>query len=255
MATPASSIRCDFYIYALFRESGAPFYIGKGKGRRWLQHVHEARSGKRGYKSHIIRDMQARGVELPKTKIHEGLSEVVAHEYEIALITAIGRHPHGPLVNQTVGGEGASGSNPNPETRAKQSAKRRGVPKSSEHVANQAEAQRGKRRSPEACANMKIAKCDHKPGAAAILAAASVNRGKKQSPEHVAKIAATKLARGSDALSAAKARGRKNSPEHVAKTAAAHRGMKRSAETCAKISEAKRASHARRRAETLLLAA
>lgn len=235
----SQSIRSDFYVYVLVRDTGVPFYIGKGRGKRWGQHAIEARSGRRGYRQHIIRDMQARGVEMPKVKLHEGLTEAVAHEYEIALIAAIGRHPHGPLVNQTDGGEGASGHKATLETRAKQSAKRRGVPKSAEHVANQADARRGKRMSLEACANMKLAKRAHIPCAAAVMAAASANRGKKQSPETLAKRAATKLARGSDTLAAAKARGRKNSPAHVAKTAAAHRGMKRSAETCANISAAK----------------
>lgn len=250
MASRVPSTRSDFYVYALFRDDGRVFYIGKGKNHRWLNHVHEAVAGKRGHRHNIIRDMLARGVEMPKIKIHEGLTNAVAIEYERALIKAIGRHPCGPLVNQTEGGEGMAGIIVSQKTRAILSAQRRGVPKSATHVFNQADAQRGKKVSPETLANLKLARHGHRPSAAAILAAASANRGRKQSPEHIAKIAATKLALGSDARAAAKARGRKNSSEHIAKTASAHRGMKRSAETCANISAGRRANIALRRTET-----
>lgn len=113
--------RSNYYVYALFRENGQPFYIGKGKGPRWTEHKSEAKAGKRGYRFNIIRGMISREFDFPRIKIHEGLTETVAYEYETALIRAIGRYPNGPLVNLTNGGEGTSGRIWTAEARAKMS--------------------------------------------------------------------------------------------------------------------------------------
>lgn len=251
----AQSIRSDFYVYVLFRETGVPFYVGKGRGRRWDQHAAEARAGRHGYRQHIIRGMQERGIDVPKIKIHEELSEIAAHQYEIALIAAIGRRPHGPLVNQTDGGEGASGFKATPETREKLSMARRGKKRPIEWVTNQANAKRGKKMSPEARANMILAKVGHKPSREAVEAAAAANRGKERAPAIVAKITCSLRTHEVRAKISAKLVGRKLSAEHVAKTVAGHLGKKRSKETCANISAAKLAASARRRAEALLRAA
>jgi hypothetical protein len=133
----AHSTLSHFYVYALFRESGVPLYIGKGCGDRWLHHEKRARNGVGGYKHEIIRGMQARGLEVIKVKLHEGLTEAVAHAYEVALIRAIGRGQAGPLVNLTDGGDGVSGFKHPP-----------GKKRSPEHVAKVAAARRGKKFSP-----------------------------------------------------------------------------------------------------------
>jgi hypothetical protein len=112
-------IRSDYYVYVLFRENGVPFYVGKGTDNRWVRHEGSARRGDRGRVYDVIRRMLALGIEVPKVKVHDGLTETVAHEYEIALIAAIGRGRRGPLVNMTDGGEGTSGWKPSPETIAK----------------------------------------------------------------------------------------------------------------------------------------
>lgn len=99
----------DFYVYALFSPlTGLPFYIGKGRGRRWLDH---GRLGDNHYNP-LIRALlkAARGLEIPKVKIRENLTETQAFEIEIAFISALGlRKAGGILLNLTEGGGGATG--------------------------------------------------------------------------------------------------------------------------------------------------
>ena len=219
MTTPGT----DFYVYVLFRDDGRPFYVGKGHGDRWLDHERRARYGRKGHRFAIIRDLQARGVELAKVKLHEGLTEATANAYEVALIAAIGRVPHGPLVNLTDGGEGASGVKPSPEAIAKSAAARRGFKHSPEAIAKMAAAKRGGKQS---------------------LATRAKRSGWKHTPEAVAKIKATHLGRKHSpetrAKMAAAALGRKMSAEAIAKSAAANRGRKASPETRAKMAAAHR---------------
>jgi hypothetical protein len=205
----ANTTRADFYVYVLFRETGEPFYVGKGANGRWLKHEFDARNGAKGHRFSIIRKLQARGLDVPKVKLHEGLTEQVAHAYEIALIAAIGRrHEGGPLANETAGGEGAS--DPSPETREKIGARTRGKRHSPEHAAKLAAMLRLRNASPEHVAKVSAA-----------------NQGKKHSPETRARLSATHL-------------GQKRSPESVAKTAAALRGREKSLEHRAKIAAANR---------------
>lgn len=270
MSADVQSTRQDFYVYALFRESGVPFYVGKGMGRRWHHHARDARAGMRGRRFNIIRDMLARGVEMPMVKIHEGLTETVALQHEVALIAAIGRHPHGPLTNLTYGGDGVAGTIQTPEhiakraeanrgrklspehiakmsaanrgkkasaeTRAKMSAVRRGRKQSPEQIAKSVQTRSGKKRSLKARQNMSVARRGSEAAMKHIAKLSAANRGKKMRPETRARMSAAKV-------------GRKQSPEHVARRVAAHIGAKRSPETCARISEALRAGYERRRAK------
>lgn len=135
-----------FYVYALFRENGVPFYIGKGQGDRWLVHEYHARATKRrDARCSIIRRMQSAGRDVPKIKLHEGLTEATACAYEIALIAAIGRDNVGPLVNLTDGGEGKSGWVTSPETRAKIGAANRGRIRTPEAIEKTAVKLRGRK--------------------------------------------------------------------------------------------------------------
>ena len=282
MATPDPSTNdARHYTYALFRENGVPFYIGKGRGRRWADHEMAARRGERGYKNAIIRDMQARGVKLVRIKIHEGLTETVAHSYEVALIAAIGRRPHGPLTNLTDGGEGfvgfkhVPGRKQTPEHIAKRSAARRGKKLSPEHIANMAATRRGRKASPETCAKMSVLRRGKKRSSESIAKGAAKMRGQKRSTASRANMSAgqrssearaeanartAELNRGRKqsaeaiAKTAAANRGRKHSPEHVAKRMVAHIGKTRSAEAKANMTRAQRAIAERRRTNAIILA-
>jgi hypothetical protein len=281
MATPASTTRSDFYVYALFRENGVPFYIGKGHGRRLADHDMAARRGDKGYRNAVIRDMHARGVELIRAKVHEGLTETAAHVYEVALIAAIGRHPHGPLTNLTDGGEGFTGLK-----------RVRGRKQSIKHIANRAAALRGKKLAPERAARLLAAnlgkkasaktrakmsaiRLGRKPTEETVKKSAMSRRGKKRTAEQCAHIAAglksskavkeqiARLAEGNrgrkhspDAIanmSAAQA-GKKQSRDHIAKRMAAHIGKTRSAAARANMKAAQIAGAERRRAAQVTLA-
>jgi hypothetical protein len=240
MATQSSSTRSDFYVYALLRDTGVPFYIGKGRGSRWKTHECEARNGTRSHKCEIIRGMKACGVEVIRVKLHEGLTEAVAHAYEIALIAAIGRCPDGPLANHTDGGEGVTGLQHTPETQARISAALRGRKWSPESIARLSATVRGRKMTPEGIAKMAASKCGSKASPEARANISAALRGKKLTPEHIENAAATK-------------RGKKQSPEHIAKLAAVRRGKKRSPESIARYRAASFIREAARRAAKALL--
>lgn len=239
-----------FYVYALFRDDGRVFYIGKGHGDRWNHHAVNARAGKRGYRFHIIRDMQARGVEMPKIKLHVGLTNLVAIEYEIALIKAIGRYPSGPLANLTDGGEGALGYIHLPETLVRMAAAAKN--KSPETRAKISAGNRGKVRSAEMRAHASAVKSGKKRSLEHVGKSAAGHRGIKATAEHRAKISAGNLGKTMSVESRAKMSvaklGKKHSTEARANMSAAKRGKKHSPEHIEKQSAAARATFALRRA-------
>ena len=91
----------EFYVYVMFKPNGSPCYVGKGSGGRWA-------IKDRSYNTHLMRIIKKYG-ELATVKVRSGLTEEEAFQVEIALISAIGRSPYGPLANLTDGGEGTSG--------------------------------------------------------------------------------------------------------------------------------------------------
>jgi hypothetical protein len=107
-----------YYVYALYRKDGVtPFYIGKGKGDRWMQHEENCKRG-RSYKDNIIAQFKERGEIVPKVKLAEGLTNDEALSLEKHFIAEIGRiHEGGPLTNLTCGGDGLC--DPTPEVRSK----------------------------------------------------------------------------------------------------------------------------------------
>lgn len=105
-----------FYVYMLFRADGTPFYIGKGQGKRIVTSCKPNYSDNHHKNSVIRQTIDALG-SVPYVILHKNLDETDALDYEKALISAVGRHPCGPLVNMTDGGEGIS--NAAPEIRKK----------------------------------------------------------------------------------------------------------------------------------------
>lgn len=102
-----------FYVYQLRLEGSiAPFYIGKGTGRRAQFHLTPGHIKKeKSYKNNIIKKAQREGVGILVEIIADGLSEDIALDLEVELIQIYGRRNIGTgcLANLTDGGDGVSG--------------------------------------------------------------------------------------------------------------------------------------------------
>src|SRR5690348_14515761 len=163
------------YVYALFREDGVtPFYIGIGRGTRWLQHERQAYRN-RTHKDRIILRMQESGLtEIPKVKLVEGLTFREAAVIERDLILLIGRKPIGPLSNLTDGGEGLN--NPAEEVRQKLRDARKHFRHTEASKAKIGAAGRGKKYGPRSDELKKRL--------------SEANKGFRHTPEAIAKIVA-----------------------------------------------------------------
>ena len=160
----------DFYVYQLrLANSESPFYIGKGRGRRILEHFRPSALKKRNHKNNVINKAIRDGDEVLSEILFDGLSEEQAHAKEIELIAFYGRRINGGcLTNATDGGEGVSGYKPSEETRRKISASKRGKKHSDDH-----------RRK------ISIALTGRKMSAESIEKTASANRGRKRTPVQI----------------------------------------------------------------------
>lgn len=101
----------EFYVYA-YMLHGEPLYIGKGKGRRALQHLdaYTLKTSKT-YWSKKLRKLLRENEDFEIIYLHENLSEEEALQLEKELILKYGRRDlkTGCLYNTCEGGKGSSG--------------------------------------------------------------------------------------------------------------------------------------------------
>jgi hypothetical protein len=200
----ASNNLADSYVYVLFRADGTPFYIGAGRKSRWADHEKHARYrlGPDVPRLNTIREMTKAGFKsIPKVKIAEGLTHQEARIREMALIAVVGRHPNGPLTNQTPGGDGYRDQPA--ELRAKTIARNRARVWTPEMREKVAASLRGKKLSPESIAKRteamagRIRSAEHRASLSAAL------KGKPKSPEHIAKMSAAQKGKSRPPISEA----------------------------------------------------
>lgn len=219
-----------FYIYEHWRpDLDICFYVGLGQGRR--ANVMYARNRRHT----AVQDALAiQGMCVEVRLVSENLDADTAKEYEISQIS-FWRERGVKLTNLTAGGDGSL--NPEPETREKMSAAKKGRKLPEAHKAKIAAATKIALNAPgmreKIGAAIRVAKSTPEAKAKASANSkkmvrtkehyekvAAALRGKKLSPEHVEKVRAANT-------------GRKQSQESIEKRRAANKGAKRSPEFCA----------------------
>lgn len=211
----------SYYIYIHYKPDGAPFYVGKGHGKR----AYDFHRRSSWYKA-VVKKYGSGNIRIGIVLCE---SEVEAFDLERKTIADLRAAGH-LLCNFTDGGEGSAGYKPSPEENEKR-----------------ATALRGRKRPPEVVEKMRAARLGmtHSPEAREKISAAL--RLRIRSPETSAKISAAKTGKPMDpevvARIAEKTRGRKHTAEHKAKIAAAHLGKKRTPEA---IENMRKAAAARR---------
>ena len=104
-----------FYVYLLLdpRNYYIPFYVGKGQGDRAASHLTwYSNTQHNPHKSAKIQKIRDQGLEPAVLLWQTDLSETMAFDLEIKLISKFGRKgvdPFGVLTNITAGGQGLSG--------------------------------------------------------------------------------------------------------------------------------------------------
>lgn len=102
----------EFYVYLLLdpRKECEPFYVGKGRGLRYLNHLN-SKQGRNKLKNGIINKIKKAGLPVGIFIAKKNISEYEAFILEKHLIKFFGRRDlkKGPLANLTNGGEGQHG--------------------------------------------------------------------------------------------------------------------------------------------------
>lgn len=159
----------EYYIYLHCKPNGEPFYVGKGcNGRGHSKRSHDLKRSRNAHHRAVVEKYGAENIGI---YVFLCESEEAALADEIAAIRQL-RSEGFHLANATDGGEGSSGLRPSASTRAKMSAKRKGV-----------------KRSPETVAKMKAAGICFQPGAQGFA-------GRRHTAEHRASLIGNKRALG-----------------------------------------------------------
>lgn len=108
-----------YYVYIIYEASkGIPFYVGKGKGDRYLSHFKQSHNK---FLNNKIAKIEAAGGKVVSEIIFRTDDESLAYNLEIQLISQYGRRKdEGTLCNITLGGEGFRGEH-SEETKRKRS--------------------------------------------------------------------------------------------------------------------------------------
>lgn len=97
------------YKYGEFEFDYEPFYVGKGKNNRFLDHLDENfKNTANKFKFYIINSIKKQGLTPVIIKVKDNLTDISACEIEKELIKIIGRKKFesGPLTNISDGGNG-----------------------------------------------------------------------------------------------------------------------------------------------------
>ena len=230
-----------FYVYALIDpRTNTPFYVGKGKGRRYKSHLTETGNGVNPLKQNIINKIRSLGMEVGVEFLQTNLSEDEAFVWEISYIQHHGRRENGGiLANMNDGGTGQTGHVPSAETRKKISKQMTGenngfFGKNHSDSAKTAigEAQKGKTLSIEqkdAISKQfkgKPKSAEHRAKISAAL------KGKEKTAEHIEKMAqhhrGKTISDEQKSMISKQFKGKPKSAEHRAKISAALKGRKKS---------------------------
>jgi len=230
----------DIAIYKITNTISGKFYFGQtvDPKRRWYTHKYTANKGVCNYK--IYSAMRKYGLEnFTFEVVHWCEDKATADEFEKFVIAESGSRISG--YNIAPGGEGAGSGKDHPAYGVKRapefgerisknqtgrlltdewkkaiSASLKDKPKTAEHAAKAAAAQKGKKRAPlseEHKAKLREAGVARKPSEACVAAAANANLGKKRSSETINKMRQAAL-------------GRKRSPEIKAKISASMKALR-----------------------------
>lgn len=189
----------QFYVYVIFRASGSPCYVGKGKGRRLWDHF------RRSHNRHLGEIVAGARGQLRVSKVDESLTEAEAFELERFLIGLIGRVADGgPLVNQSTGGVGGSSRMMShkerearrevlsrPDVRARMRASHLGRKQSQETKDKRAAKLRGMKRSREFCEQNSARQVGKKMSALARENMSLGRQGMKFSRQHRERLRAS----------------------------------------------------------------
>jgi len=166
-----------FYVYLHCRPDGAPFYVGKGRGRR----AYEMEYRRNPHHRNIIAKYGAENIIVQKFPV---ASEAEAFALECQKIAEL-RGAGVKLANQTDGGEGAAGRRISAKTLAALQA-RKGSTLTAEHREKISRGLMGRVFSPESREKQRQKLRGKKRPAHVIAALVAANKGRPLSPEHKA---------------------------------------------------------------------